>query len=304
MSGRTGGEAGTAPAGGTGGGTGTGPAGGTGGRAAPRPAPGRRTAIVTGGASGIGRAVCRELARRGAHVVVADVDGAGAERAAKELGCASAELDVTDARAVGDLVGRVRREHGRLDFMFNNAGIAVGGTTDELTLDHWNRTIDVNLRGVVHGVHAAYPVMVEQGFGHIVNTASLAGLTPAPLMLPYTATKHAVVGLSLALRAEARAHGVRVSVVCPGFTDTPLLDHANPGLPRTAVSEGARQAAVGIQRRLYSVDALAGDIIRGVARDRALIVAPASGRLAWRAVRLSPAAAVRVAALAERRLRG
>ncbi|MFC4061275.1 SDR family NAD(P)-dependent oxidoreductase [Planomonospora corallina] len=258
---------------------------------------------MTGGASGIGRAVCRELSRRGAYVVAADVDGAGAERTAKEFGCASAELDVTDARAVRDLVTRVRGEHGRLDFMFNNAGIAVGGTTDELTLEHWDRTIDVNLRGVVHGVHAAYPVMVEQGFGHIVNTASLAGLTPAPLMLPYTATKHAVVGLSLALRAEARAHGVRVSVVCPGFTDTPLLDHANPGLPGTAVSEGARQAAIGIQRRLYSVDALAGDIIRGVARDRALIVAPASGRLAWRGARLAPSAAVRVAALAVRRLR-
>nr|BFE81638.1 hypothetical protein GCM10020093_042390 [Planobispora longispora] len=142
--------------------------------------PGARTAIVTGGASGIGRAVCRELSRRGMHVVAADIDEAGAERTAKEFGCASAGLDVTDARAVRDLVRRVKDERGRLDFMFNNAGIAVGGTTDELTLDHWNRTIDVNLRGVVHGVHAAYPIMLEQGRGHIVNTASLAGLTPAP----------------------------------------------------------------------------------------------------------------------------
>ncbi|GGS51276.1 short-chain dehydrogenase [Planobispora rosea] len=266
--------------------------------------PGARTAIVTGGASGIGRAVCRELSRRGVHVVAADIDAAGAERTAKEFGCASAGLDVTDARAVRDLVHRVRDERGRLDFVFNNAGIAVGGTADELTLDHWNRTIDVNLRGVVHGVHAAYPIMVEQGRGHIVNTASLAGLTPAPLMLPYTATKHAVVGLSLALRAEARAHGVRVSVVCPGFTDTPLLDHANPGLPQTATGAGARESATRTMGRLYSVDSLAGDIMRGVARNRALIVAPASGRLAWRGVRLSPAAAVRVAALAVRRLRG
>ncbi|MFB9723734.1 SDR family NAD(P)-dependent oxidoreductase [Planobispora longispora] len=266
--------------------------------------PGARTAIVTGGASGIGRAVCRELSRRGMHVVAADIDEAGAERTAKEFGCASAGLDVTDARAVRDLVRRVKDERGRLDFMFNNAGIAVGGTTDELTLDHWNRTIDVNLRGVVHGVHAAYPIMLEQGRGHIVNTASLAGLTPAPLMLPYTATKHAVVGLSLALRAEARAHGVRVSVVCPGFTDTPLLDHANPGLPQTATGADARGSATRTMGRLYSVDSLADDIMRGVARNKALIVAPASGRLAWRGVRLSPAAAVRVAALAVRRLRG
>ncbi|WP_449063035.1 SDR family NAD(P)-dependent oxidoreductase [Planomonospora algeriensis] len=265
---------------------------------------GRRTAIVTGGASGIGRAVSRELARRGVHVVVADLDGPGAGRAAKEFGCAGAEVDVTDPEAVRALVRGVRDEHGRLDFVFNNAGIAVGGTTDELTLDHWNRTIDVNLRGVVHGVHAAYPIMIEQGFGHIVNTASLAGLTPAPLMLPYTATKHAVVGLSLALRAEARRHGVRVSAVCPGFTDTPLLDHANPGLPQTATGAGARLAAVRAQGRLYSVDALAGDIMRGVARNKALIVAPASGRLIWRGVRLSPAAAVRVVSLVIGRARG
>ncbi|MFF5207042.1 SDR family oxidoreductase [Streptosporangium sp. NPDC000396] len=263
-----------------------------------------RTAIVTGGASGIGLAICRELGRRGVHVVIADLDGAGAERAAKELGCSAAALDVTDAQAVRDLVTDVAAGKGQLDFMFNNAGIAVGGTADELTLDHWNRTIDVNLRGVVHGVHAAYPIMMRQGFGHIVNTASMAGLVPAPLMTPYTATKHAVVGLSLALRAEASGHGVRVSVVCPGFTDTPLLDHANPGLPQTATGRGARRSATRAQGRLYSADSLAGDIMRGLSRDRALIVAPASGRMAWRGVRLSPALAVRVAALAVRRLGG
>jgi short-subunit dehydrogenase len=142
--------------------------------------------------------------------------------------------------------------------------------------------------------------MVDQGFGHIVNTASLAGLVPAPLMLPYTATKHAVVGLSLALRAEAAAYGVRVSVVCPGFTDTPLLDHANPGLPATELATGARDLAVKATGRLYSVDALADDILRGVARNKPLIVAPASGRAAWRAARLSPSGAVRAAARAVR----
>lgn len=263
-----------------------------------------RTAIVTGGASGIGKAVTRELVRRGVTVTVADLDEAAGKQAAAEFGADFARLDVCDAAAVTELFQRVRRERGRLDFVFNNAGIAVGGLTEELTLDHWNRAIDVNLRGVVHGVHAAYPIMLEQGFGHLVNTASMAGLVPAPLMLPYTTTKHAVVGLSLALRAEAAGRGVRVSVVCPGFTDTPLLDHANPGLPATELAGQARSAAIRSQGRLYPVDALAADIIRGVARDQALIVAPASGRLAWRVARLSPAGAVRAAALAVRRLRG
>ncbi|ETK32343.1 SDR family NAD(P)-dependent oxidoreductase [Microbispora sp. ATCC PTA-5024] len=259
----------------------------------------RKTAIVTGGASGIGRAVAAGLVRRGVHVVIADVRDA--DRVAKELDCDGAALDVTDAEAVAALAGRVRAEHGRLDFLFNNAGIAVGGSAEELTLDHWNRTIDVNLRGVVHGVRAAYPLMIEQGYGHIVNTASLAGLTPAPLMIPYTAAKHAVVGLSLALRAEAAAHGVRVSVVCPGFVDTPLLDNANPGLPQTEVGREARAAALRAQGRLYPADDLARDVLRGVALNRALIVAPASARVAWRLARLSPGLATRVAGSAFRR---
>ncbi|YCK36030.1 SDR family NAD(P)-dependent oxidoreductase [Actinomadura sp. ATCC 39365] len=261
-----------------------------------------KVAVVTGGASGIGRAVARELRSRGVAVVIADVDEQAGKQAAADFGLEFARLDVTDAEAVAALVTRVKAERGRLDFLFNNAGIAVGGRTRELTLDHWNRTIDVNLRGVVHGVHAAYPIMVDQGFGHIVNTASLAGLVPAPLMLPYTTSKHAVVGLSLALRAEAAAYGVRVSVICPGFIDTPLLDHANPGLPQNEIAAHARRAAVRAQGRLYPVDALAEDILRGVARNKALIVAPASGRIAWRAARLWPSAAVRVAGLAVRRL--
>ncbi|WP_157246149.1 SDR family NAD(P)-dependent oxidoreductase [Nonomuraea typhae] len=262
-----------------------------------------KTAVITGGASGIGRALARELSLRGVAVTVADLDETAGKQVAAECGLAFAPLDVCDAAAVAQLYGRVKREHGRLDFVFNNAGIAIGGAAEELTLAHWEKAVDVNLRGVVHGVHAAYPIMLEQGSGHIVNTASLAGLVPAPFMLPYTTTKHAVVGLSLALRAEAAARGVRVSVVCPGFTDTPLLDHANPGLPETALGNRAREAAVRAQGRLYPVEALARDVLRGVARNRALIVAPASGRAAWRGMRLSPAAAVRVATLAVRRLR-
>src|SRR3954452_24202742 len=146
-------------------------------------------AIVTGGASGIGRAIATSLVARGDTVVVSDINADGAAAVADKLNtlgkgkASSAPLDVTDADAVADLYKRVKAENGTLDLVFNNAGIAIGGLAEELTLDHWNRTIDVNLRGVVHGVHAAYPIMLEQGHGHIVNTASMAGLVPAPLML-------------------------------------------------------------------------------------------------------------------------
>jgi len=257
-----------------------------------------KVAVITGGASGIGRAIGAELVSRGATVVLADLDAGGAELAAKQLTAAGPgratplELDVTDGAAVLRAFREVHREHGRLDFAFNNAGIGVGGLAEELDLAHWDRTIDVNLRGVVHGVHAAYPLMLAQGHGHIVNTASLAGLVMPATMAPYTATKHAVVALSLALRAEGAARGVRVSALCPSFVDTPLLDNINPGLPPTRANDGSRARIRRVQPRLYPADRLAVDVVRGMARNRALIIAPATARaLAWVARHLPAAAA-------------
>ncbi|WP_018658585.1 SDR family NAD(P)-dependent oxidoreductase [Actinomadura flavalba] len=267
-------------------------------------------AIVTGGASGIGRAIATSLVARGDTVVVTDINADGARKVADKLntlgkGKATAlPLDVTDADAVTELYRSVKAEHGRLDLVFNNAGIAIGGLAEELTLDHWNRAIDINLKGVVHGVHAAYPIMLEQRSGHIVNTASLAGLVPMPVGIPYTATKHAVVGLSLGLRAEAAGRGVKVSVVCPSFVDTPLLANVNPDLPETPMSGNAKKDIQKASPRLYTAEKLARDIVRGVDRNKALIVAPAHGRIAWRGVRLNPGGAVRVAQLAVGRIAG
>src|SRR4051794_36566564 len=162
-----------------------------------------RSAIITGGASGIGQALGACLASAGARVVLADVDGAAAARATDAIRAAdrgasviSRTVDVRDADAVERLVDDVAGRYGALHLLFNNAGISMGGPSHELTAAHWDRMIDVNLRGVVHGVLAAYPRMIEQGFGHIVNTASGAGLAAPPLVLPYATTKHAVVGLS------------------------------------------------------------------------------------------------------------
>lgn len=263
-----------------------------------------RIAIVTGGASGIGRAIATSLVARGDTVMVADLNAEGADAVAERLNglgkgkAFSAALDVVDADAVATLYQAVRADHGRLDLVFNNAGIAVGGLAENLTLDHWNKTIDINLKGVVHGVHAAYPIMLDQGSGHIVNTASLAGLVPMPMGIPYTATKHAVVGLSLGLRAEAATKNVKVSVVCPGFVDTPLLRSVNPGLPPTDMSTDSDDVTSEVPGRLYTAEKLAVDIMRGVDKNKALIVAPASGRVAWRGMRFRPTAVVRVAQFA------
>ncbi|MGH9029830.1 MAG: SDR family NAD(P)-dependent oxidoreductase [Acidimicrobiales bacterium] len=254
-----------------------------------------RVAIVTGAASGIGRALAVELTRRGATVVLADIDEGGAKSAADALAAgppgraSGAGLDVRDADAFTELVGRVSSDHGHLDFLFNNAGVGVSGEVADLSLAHWERVLDVNLRGVVHGVLAAYPVMIRQHSGHIVNTASLAGLLPSPLLTPYAMTKHGVVGLSTSLRIEAARHGVRVSAVCPGVIDTPLLDTPNPeDLPAVESAPHGRDLLERTIGNAYPPRALAEDVLAGVARNRALIVAPRHARVPWRIYRASP----------------
>jgi NAD(P)-dependent dehydrogenase (short-subunit alcohol dehydrogenase family) len=248
-----------------------------------------RVSIVTGGASGIGRAIATELVARGSHVVLADLDGAAATRAATELGplASAATLDVVDAEAVTALVREVAAAHGRLDVMVNNAGIAIGGLLEELDDRHWTKALDVNLRGVINGVTAAYEVMRAQGSGHILNTASLAGLVPAPAMLPYTTTTHAVVGLSTALRAEAASRGVRVSVLCPGFVDTPLLDDIYEA-PASLGGSSVRSRIRLLQPRLLTAELTARRAVDGLAANKAVIPVGAMAHVSWRVLRYAP----------------
>ena len=151
------------------------------------------TAVITGGASGIGRALGEELAKRGSEVVLADLQSELAEEVASGIRAAGGKatalkLDVTDFSAVESLLQETVERTGRLDYMFNNAGITIAGPIRLHTIEDWNRIIDVNLRGVVNGVQAAYQIMLAQGFGHIVNTASIGGLIPNVLSPSYTAT--------------------------------------------------------------------------------------------------------------------
>lgn len=246
---------------------------------------GGKTAIVTGGASGIGRAVAGALVARGCRTVIADRDGEGAAAAARELGslATAVALDVTDAAAVRRLVEETAAAYDRLDYLFNNAGIAVLGEARDTTLDDWNRLIDVNLRGVVNGVVAAYPLMIQQGSGHIVNTASAAGIAPAPGATAYAATKFGVVGLSVSLREEARGFGVRVSAVCPGFIDTPLKERAK--LLNVADREKLLRE---FPMRLMPAERCARTILRGVERNRAIIVVTGPAHFMWRLYRFAP----------------
>ena len=218
------------------------------------------TVVVTGAASGIGAALCRRLAA---------------------IGVDRDDCDVTDPEAIE----RVVAKHWPIDIWINNAGIAVGGAAEDISLADWQRVLAVDLIGVVHGVYAVYPRMVRRGSGQIVNIASVAGLAPYPLALPYTTAKHAVVGLSLALRAEAARHGIRVNVACPGAIATPIWERSDI---RGRLAAGRERMAA---LPKLSADACARAIIRGMAADRAVIPVTAEAQIAWRLARWAPSAA-------------
>jgi NAD(P)-dependent dehydrogenase (short-subunit alcohol dehydrogenase family) len=251
-------------------------------------------AIVTGGASGIGQALSETLARRRAEVVIADLQTERAERVAEGIraqgGKASvAGVDVTDFPAMKQLVEDTVAVHGRLDYLFNNAGIAIAGEARRYTLEDWNRVVDVNLLGVIHGVQAAYAVMLRQGFGHFVNTASIAGLVPSPWGVGYTATKHAVVGLSLALRVEATQAGVRVSVLCPGVVRTPILENGGTYGKLLQPVPADRERLFWERLRPMDPGKFAEQVLNAVARNRAIIIVPRWWRFFWWLNRVSPA---------------
>jgi len=254
------------------------------------------SAVVTGGASGIGRGLGEELAKRGCALVLADRQIGVAKEVASKIrdsgGKARAvKVDVTDFDAVERLVQETVERTGRLDYIFNNAGIAIGGNVSQYGIEDWNQIVDVNLRGVINGVQAAYPVMMAQGFGHIVNTASLAGLTPSPGHVAYAATKHAIVGLSNSLRAESAHMGIRVSVLCPGFVRTAILEGGGKygKMLIDIPPERHHQMLEMIEKfKPISPNVFAKRALNSIAKNKAIIVVPLWWKLFWWIYRLFP----------------
>jgi NAD(P)-dependent dehydrogenase (short-subunit alcohol dehydrogenase family) len=251
------------------------------------------TAIVTGGASGIGRALAEELAKRGCEVVLADLQIELAEKVASEIrasgGKAKAvKVDVTDFSAMEQLVQETFKRTGRLDYIFNNAGIVIGGYVNHYGIEDWNKIVDVNLRGVINGIQAAYKIMMAQGFGHIINTASMAGLMPGPGNVAYTMIKHAVVGLSKSLRAEAAQMEVRVSVLCPGVVRTPILDGGGK-YGKMLIDIPPEQIRRLLEKlKPMSPNIFAKKVLNSVAKNKAIIIVPSWWKLFWWIDRLSP----------------
>jgi NAD(P)-dependent dehydrogenase (short-subunit alcohol dehydrogenase family) len=237
-----------------------------------------KVAVVTGGASGIGKALCRGLAGRGARVIVADIDYEGARAASSEIASigghtAAVRLDVADATAVFEAVANIADEYQGLDYFFNNAGISITGDVRDITMEQWNRVLGVNLHGVIHGTVAAYGIMARQGHGHIVNIASMAGFAPFSINTPYSTAKYGVVGFTEALRPEAEDLGVDISLVCPGIVRTSLYDTME------VVRADREKYNHHLPRNLLGPDEAAEIILRRVARNKRLILFPFHARL-------------------------
>lgn len=183
-----------------------------------------KVALVTGGASGLGRATCLALAEQGVQVVVADLDAAGGQALAQQIGGHFVRTDVSDLEANRAAVRFTQEQAGGLDLAFLNAGVASGcGVGEDFDLALYRRAMGANLDGVVFGVNAVLPALRARGGGAIVATSSLAGLTGVPLDPIYTANKHAVVGLTRALGPALAHEGIRVNAVCPGFAESAIV---------------------------------------------------------------------------------
>jgi len=247
-----------------------------------------KVAIVTGGASGLGLALCKELGKRGAKVVPVDINQEGAQKVASDITNAGGEaiyayLDVTIYENAERIVKDIVNKYGHLDLMFNNAGTAIQGETRDLAVHHWRNAIDVNLLGVIYGAISAYSVMEKQGGGQIINISSLAGLIPIPKEIPYCTSKWAIVGFSNSLRVEGADLGIKINLVCPGIMHTPI--HESTSL----VNVDKDKLPLPIPKKYYVNPAKAAkDILRGVERNKSIIIFPFYVRLIWWLYRLNP----------------
>jgi NADP-dependent 3-hydroxy acid dehydrogenase YdfG len=253
-----------------------------------------KIAVVTGAGSGIGRAIAQLLSSFGAKVHCADINAASAATVAATLPNAQAHtLDVTDAAAVSAFAHNIYVQDGRVDLLFNNAGIGHAALVVETELEDWQKLLQVNVMGVVNGIHAFLPRMLKQTTrSHIVNTASGAGLIPLPKMAPYVATKHAIVGLSTSLSSELHGSNVSVTILCPGIIKTAIVSSS---LMRGETQAHKSHTVEYYEKNATSPDKVAKDLLNDVRKGKLFCLTPRMEvGIGWFLYRLSPRLALRV----------
>jgi NAD(P)-dependent dehydrogenase (short-subunit alcohol dehydrogenase family)/pimeloyl-ACP methyl ester carboxylesterase len=265
---------------------------------------GGKLAVVTGGARGIGRATALEFARRGARVLIADVNEVAAKETVDELQrlgvpAWSMHLDVADSVAWEAVATEIRARYGVPDIVVNNAGIGMGGPFLDTSVADWERILGVNVWGVIHGCRLFARQMVERGSGgHIVNIASAAAFAPSVLLPAYATTKAAVLMLSECLRAELAREEIGVTAVCPGVIDTDIARTSLHVGVDAATAEQLRQRAVqGFQRRNYSPEKVAVQIVDAVAANKPIAVITPEAKALRAISRYAPALGRRLARL-------
>jgi NAD(P)-dependent dehydrogenase (short-subunit alcohol dehydrogenase family) len=266
-----------------------------------------RTALVTGAASGIGRETALALARRGADLVICDLDEKGLDTTAgdiRHLGGGTVHSQVVDVASAEQVEALARDVHARVqavDLLVNNAGVAIGGGFLDTELADWEWILGVNLRGVIHGCHYFVPAMVQRGAGgHVVNVSSAAGYVASAELAAYCTTKFGVLGLSESLRDELAPHGIGVTAICPGIINTPITRAAK--LVGPDANDEARDAMVAFyQRRNYGPDRVARGILRAIERNRGVAPITPEAWIFYYGKRLAPGLLARLSRLARNR---
>ncbi len=248
----------------------------------------RKRAVITGAASGLGRALALALAAEGWTIGIGDIDIVGARDTLAMVEKAGGRgdtflVDTREPQQVAEMAGYFWSMWDGVDLLVNNAGVAVAGTVGEVPVDEWRRVVDTNYLGMVWGCHAFIPRMKEQGGGYIVNVASLAGIASLQEMAPYNTTKAAVISLSETLRGELAPRNIGVTVVCPSFFNTHLLDTA------TFTDEWEPEFAHAcFENARMNAEQIAAKTLKAVKRRKLYLIPQPQGKLIWALKRFTP----------------
>lgn len=254
-----------------------------------------RRVFITGAGSGLGRALALKFAAEGWRVAVTDAKPAAAEETLALVAKAGGDgfamaCDVTSEAAFAAVAEQLRREWQGVDVLINNAGVATGGTIVDSPIAQWNFAWDINVLGCVRGIQAIAPMLVAQGSGHVVNVASFAGFTNAPALASYSATKAAVISLSETLRFELHPHGIGVSVVCPAFFKTNLMQTSaeQSGGTANAAPQMERIVQRLMEKASVTAEDVAADVYDAVLNRRFMVMTHADARRTVLLKRVSP----------------